>query len=90
MILFVFFPTCGPPPKGEFAAVTQFVCRYVPEAAFLESIGQEITFILPYSGARDGTFATLFHKLDLALAHLGLTSYGISDTTLEEVKGLWH
>uniref|UniRef100_A0A3B5KYM9 ABC transporter domain-containing protein n=1 Tax=Xiphophorus couchianus TaxID=32473 RepID=A0A3B5KYM9_9TELE len=60
------------------------VRRHVPEAAFLESIGQEITFILPYSGARDGTFATLFHKLDLAMADLGLTSYGISDTTLEE------
>uniref|UniRef100_M3ZRP8 P-type phospholipid transporter n=1 Tax=Xiphophorus maculatus TaxID=8083 RepID=M3ZRP8_XIPMA len=68
------------------AAVTQLVRRHVPEAAFLESIGQEITFILPYSGARDGTFATLFHKLDLAMADLGLTSYGISDTTLEEAK----
>ncbi|XP_027894445.1 ATP-binding cassette sub-family A member 1 isoform X1 [Xiphophorus couchianus] len=67
------------------AAVTQLVRRHVPEAAFLESIGQEITFILPYSGARDGTFATLFHKLDLAMADLGLTSYGISDTTLEEI-----
>ncbi|XP_054907006.1 phospholipid-transporting ATPase ABCA1-like isoform X1 [Poeciliopsis prolifica] len=70
---------------ADLAAVTQFVRRHVPEAAFLESIGQEITFILPYSGARDGTFATLFHNLDLAKADLGLTSYGISDTTLEEI-----
>ncbi|MEQ2211244.1 hypothetical protein XENOCAPTIV_014515 [Xenoophorus captivus] len=69
----------------DLASVTQLVCRHVPEATFLESIGQEITFILPYSGARDGTFATLFHKLDLAMADLGLTSYGISDTTLEEI-----
>uniref|UniRef100_A0A3Q2Q6M2 ATP-binding cassette sub-family A member 1-like n=1 Tax=Fundulus heteroclitus TaxID=8078 RepID=A0A3Q2Q6M2_FUNHE len=70
----------------DLTSVTQLVRHHVPEAAFLESIGQEITFILPYSGARDGTFATLFHKLDLALADLGLTSYGISDTTLEEAK----
>ncbi|KAM4564931.1 phospholipid-transporting ATPase ABCA1 [Fundulus diaphanus] len=69
----------------DLTSVTQLVRHYVPEAAFLESIGQEITFILPYSGARDGTFATLFHKLDLAIADLGLTSYGISDTTLEEI-----
>ncbi|XP_041841062.1 phospholipid-transporting ATPase ABCA1-like isoform X2 [Melanotaenia boesemani] len=69
----------------DLTAVTQLVRCHVPEAVFLESIGQEITFILPYSGARDGTFATLFQKLDLAMVDLGLTSYGISDTTLEEI-----
>uniref|UniRef100_A0AAQ4RHZ0 P-type phospholipid transporter n=1 Tax=Gasterosteus aculeatus aculeatus TaxID=481459 RepID=A0AAQ4RHZ0_GASAC len=62
----------------------QIVRRHVPEALFLESVGQEITYILPYGGATDGTFALLFQVLDLALADLGLTSYGISDTTLEE------
>uniref|UniRef100_A0A8D3D687 ABC transporter domain-containing protein n=1 Tax=Scophthalmus maximus TaxID=52904 RepID=A0A8D3D687_SCOMX len=66
-------------------SVGQLVRRNVPEAVFLESIGQEITYILPYSGARDGTFALLFQELDLAMADLGLTSYGISDTTLEEI-----
>uniref|UniRef100_A0A8C6KAE5 ABC transporter domain-containing protein n=1 Tax=Nothobranchius furzeri TaxID=105023 RepID=A0A8C6KAE5_NOTFU len=70
----------------DLTAVAQLVRCHVPEAVFLESIGQEITFILPYSGARDGTFAALFQKLDLAMADLGLTSYGISDTTLEEVN----
>ncbi|XP_017165744.1 ATP-binding cassette sub-family A member 1 isoform X4 [Poecilia reticulata] len=70
---------------ADLDAVTRLVRRHVPEAAFLESIGQEITFILPYGGARDGSFATLFSKLDLAMADLGLTSYGISDTTLEEI-----
>lgn len=67
------------------AAVGRLVRHRVPEAVFLESIGQEITFILPYSGARDGTFAGLFQDLDLAMSDLGLTSYGIADTTLEEV-----
>lgn len=69
----------------DLTAVGQLVRRHVPEAVFLECIGQEITYILPYGGARDGTFALLFHELDLAIADLGLTSYGISDTTLEEV-----
>lgn len=63
----------------------RLVRRRVPEAVFLESIGQEITFVLPYSGARDGRFVGLFRDLDLAMTDLGLTSYGISDTTLEEV-----
>ncbi|XP_035501650.2 phospholipid-transporting ATPase ABCA1 isoform X2 [Scophthalmus maximus] len=70
---------------SDLTAVGQLVRRNVPEAVFLESIGQEITYILPYSGARDGTFALLFQELDLAMADLGLTSYGISDTTLEEI-----
>lgn len=70
---------------ADLTAVGQIVRRHIPEAVFLESIGQEITYILPYGGARDGTFALLFQELDLAMADLGLTSYGISDTTLEEV-----
>uniref|UniRef100_A0A8C6NIC1 ABC transporter domain-containing protein n=1 Tax=Nothobranchius furzeri TaxID=105023 RepID=A0A8C6NIC1_NOTFU len=77
---------CCPSCTADLTAVAQLVRCHVPEAVFLESIGQEITFILPYSGARDGTFAALFQKLDLAMADLGLTSYGISDTTLEEVN----
>uniref|UniRef100_A0A8C6U9M4 ABC transporter domain-containing protein n=1 Tax=Neogobius melanostomus TaxID=47308 RepID=A0A8C6U9M4_9GOBI len=73
---------------ADLTAVSQLVQRHVPEAVFLESIGQEITYILPYAGARNGTFGLLFQQLDSALADLGLTSYGISDTTLEEVDTL--
>ncbi|KAL6118634.1 uncharacterized protein ACO6RY_03402 [Pungitius sinensis] len=72
-------------PSADLAALDQIVRRHVPGAVFLESVGQEITYILPYGGARDGTFALLFQGLDLAMADLGLTSYGISDTTLEEI-----
>uniref|UniRef100_A0A4W5LI56 P-type phospholipid transporter n=1 Tax=Hucho hucho TaxID=62062 RepID=A0A4W5LI56_9TELE len=64
---------------------SKVVCRHVPEAVFLESIGQEITYILPYGGAKDGTFALLFKELDLKMADIGVTNYGISDTTLEEI-----
>uniref|UniRef100_A0A7N6B056 P-type phospholipid transporter n=1 Tax=Anabas testudineus TaxID=64144 RepID=A0A7N6B056_ANATE len=69
---------------ADLTAVGQLVRRHIPEAVFLECIGQEITYVLPYGGARDGTFALLFQELDLAMGNLGLTSYGISDTTLEE------
>uniref|UniRef100_A0A7N6BW12 ABC transporter domain-containing protein n=1 Tax=Anabas testudineus TaxID=64144 RepID=A0A7N6BW12_ANATE len=70
---------------ADLTAVGQLVRRHIPEAVFLECIGQEITYVLPYGGARDGTFALLFQELDLAMGNLGLTSYGISDTTLEEI-----
>ncbi|KAM8899352.1 phospholipid-transporting ATPase ABCA1 isoform 1-T3 [Spinachia spinachia] len=72
-------------PSADLTALDQIVRRYVPEAVFLESVGQEITYILPYVAARDGTFARLFQVLDMSFADLGLTSYGISDTTLEEI-----
>ncbi|XP_042367934.1 phospholipid-transporting ATPase ABCA1-like [Plectropomus leopardus] len=75
----------GDTNPSDLAALGQIVLRHVPEAVFLESIGQEITYILPYGGARDGTFALLFQELDLAMTDLDLTSYGISDTTLEEI-----
>ncbi|XP_069048180.1 phospholipid-transporting ATPase ABCA1-like [Lepisosteus oculatus] len=59
--------------------------KHVPEARFLESIGQEITYILPYTGAQNGTFAQVFKELELEMSDLGISSYGISDTTLEEI-----
>ncbi|XP_028998112.1 phospholipid-transporting ATPase ABCA1-like [Betta splendens] len=70
---------------SDLTAVGRLVRRHVPEAIFLESIGQEITYVLPYGGAADGTFARLFSELDVAMGDLGLSSYGISDTTLEEI-----
>uniref|UniRef100_A0A3P8YRV7 ABC transporter domain-containing protein n=1 Tax=Esox lucius TaxID=8010 RepID=A0A3P8YRV7_ESOLU len=54
----------------DLGSVKGLVRRHVPEAVFLESIGQEITYILPYSGAKDGTFALLFKELDLEMADI--------------------
>uniref|UniRef100_A0A4W3GTX5 ATP-binding cassette sub-family A member 1-like n=1 Tax=Callorhinchus milii TaxID=7868 RepID=A0A4W3GTX5_CALMI len=66
-------------------AITGLIMKHVPEAQFVESIGQEMTYILPYEGAGDGSFAELFKNLDLELQRFGISSYGISDTTLEEI-----
>uniref|UniRef100_A0A4W3GYM2 ATP-binding cassette sub-family A member 1-like n=1 Tax=Callorhinchus milii TaxID=7868 RepID=A0A4W3GYM2_CALMI len=71
-------------PAGE-NAITGLIMKHVPEAQFVESIGQEMTYILPYEGAGDGSFAELFKNLDLELQRFGISSYGISDTTLEEI-----
>uniref|UniRef100_A0A8B9KII8 P-type phospholipid transporter n=1 Tax=Astyanax mexicanus TaxID=7994 RepID=A0A8B9KII8_ASTMX len=64
------------------------VRRHVPEAVFLEVLGQELVYILPYTGSKDGSFASLFKELDLEKERLGISSYGISDTSLEEVHTL--
>ncbi|XP_061107852.1 phospholipid-transporting ATPase ABCA1-like [Conger conger] len=77
--------TGSEPDLSGVKAISLLLWRHVPEAVFLESIGQEVTYILPYTGARDGTFACLFKQLDVEMADLGIASYGISDTTLEEI-----
>uniref|UniRef100_A0A8C2Q7P8 ABC transporter domain-containing protein n=1 Tax=Cyprinus carpio TaxID=7962 RepID=A0A8C2Q7P8_CYPCA len=57
----------------------------IKEAEFLEVVGQELVYVLPYTGAANGSFASLFKELDLEKSALAVTSYGISDTSLEEV-----
>uniref|UniRef100_A0A8C0GI20 ABC transporter domain-containing protein n=1 Tax=Chelonoidis abingdonii TaxID=106734 RepID=A0A8C0GI20_CHEAB len=59
--------------------------RLVPGSQLVEDIGHEVLYVLPYGGAKDGAFGELFQELDSRLGELGVSSYGISDTTLEEV-----
>ncbi len=65
--------------------VTEFISRYVKDARLVEDIGKELTYQLPEEDAHTGAFEQLFNNLDKNLLDLGLTGYGISDTTLEEV-----
>ena len=61
----------------------RFVCTHVPEAKVLTDVGTEMTFQLPFSAS--GKFQRLFEAFDVAMKNLGLQSYGVSVTTLEEV-----
>ncbi|NXP15699.1 ABCA1 protein, partial [Thinocorus orbignyianus] len=73
-----------PPDVAQLSALIQ---KLVPGSRMVEDIGHEVLFVLPYSGAKDGAFGDLFRELDTRLGELGISSYGISDTTLEEVPG---
>ncbi|XP_053533603.1 phospholipid-transporting ATPase ABCA1 isoform X1 [Ictalurus punctatus] len=70
---------------ADVADVSSVIRLHVPEAEFLEVIGQELVYVLPYAGSKDGSFASLFKELDLERERLGISSYGISDTSLEEI-----
>ena len=48
------------------------------------SVNNQISFVLPYS--QKNKFEEFFHALDDNKDILGIESYGISDTTLEEVS----
>ncbi|XP_047441411.1 phospholipid-transporting ATPase ABCA1-like [Mugil cephalus] len=69
----------------DASLVSGLILRHVPAARLVEDLGHELTYVLPYSAAKDGAFVDLFKDLDLKLADLGISSYGVSDTTLEEI-----
>lgn len=66
--------------------ISGLILSHVPAARLVEDLGHELTYVLPYSAAKDGAFVELFKDLDLKLSDLGISSYGVSDTTLEEVR----
>lgn len=65
--------------------LSALIQKLVLGSRLVEDIGHEVLFVLPYSGAKDGAFGELFQELDARLGELGISGYGISDTTLEEV-----
>ncbi|KAM8986810.1 phospholipid-transporting ATPase ABCA7 isoform 1-T1 [Ara ararauna] len=69
----------------DVVQLSALIQKQVPGSRLVEDIGHEVLFVLPYSGAKDGAFGDLFHELDARLGELGISSYGISDTTLEEI-----
>ncbi|XP_076977505.1 phospholipid-transporting ATPase ABCA7 [Tamandua tetradactyla] len=77
-----------PGSQGSTADAAQLLAltrHWVPGTRLVEELPHELVLALPYSGALDGSFAELFCALDQQLEELGLTGYGISDTSLEEI-----
>lgn len=70
----------------DISLISNVIFKHVPSARLVEDLGHEITYVLPYEAAKDGGFVELFHEIDDRLVDLGISSYGISDTTLEEVS----
>lgn len=69
----------------DVSLVSALILRHVPAARLVEDLGHELTYVLPYCAAKDGAFVELFKDLDQKLPDLGISSYGVSDTSLEEV-----
>ncbi|XP_056328296.1 phospholipid-transporting ATPase ABCA1b [Danio aesculapii] len=69
----------------DVTLISRLILKHVPAARMVEDLGHEITYVLPYESAKNGAFVELFHDLDDRLADLGISSYGVSDTTLEEI-----
>uniref|UniRef100_A0A452UDS1 P-type phospholipid transporter n=1 Tax=Ursus maritimus TaxID=29073 RepID=A0A452UDS1_URSMA len=70
---------------SDVSAISNLIRKHVAEARLVEDIGHELTYVLPYEAAKEGAFVELFHEIDDRLSDLGISSYGISETTLEEI-----
>ncbi|XP_029561835.1 retinal-specific ATP-binding cassette transporter [Salmo trutta] len=70
---------------GDVDNITTLIHHHVPEAKLIEAIGQELTFLLPNKGFKHRAYASLFRELEETLGDMGLSSFGISDTSLEEI-----
>ncbi|XP_036901420.1 retinal-specific phospholipid-transporting ATPase ABCA4 isoform X3 [Sturnira hondurensis] len=70
---------------GDVNELMDVVHHHVPEAKLVECIGQELIFLLPNKNFKQRAYASLFRELEESLADLGLSSFGVSDTPLEEI-----
>lgn len=63
--------------------VTELVQSYVPQANLESCVGMELSYILPEESSSQ--FEGLFSQVENRKEELGISSYGASVTTMEEV-----
>ncbi|XP_036067424.1 phospholipid-transporting ATPase ABCA1 isoform X3 [Oryzias melastigma] len=71
--------------SSYLAALLALVQQHIPNASLVEESRREAVINLPQKAAKDGSLAILLSKLDQRLPDLGISSYGLSDSTLEEI-----
>lgn len=69
--------------KIKEAAITNLVTLHVAKAEKGRHHGRELSYILPHDEVKN--FAPLFNDIESSGPQLGIVSYGVSMTTLEEV-----
>jgi ATP-binding cassette subfamily A (ABC1) protein 3 len=70
-------------PSCDTAKVCELVLGSVPGSQVVTDVGAELSFVLPSSATHH--FPPLFDTLEVEKEGLGVSGYGISVTTMEEV-----
>lgn len=63
--------------------LTIFIKSYIPKAILESQVCAEVTYLLPFSESKK--FETLFTELEEKMEELGIESFGVTATTMEEV-----
>ena len=72
--------------KQDYAnseTIKEMIYKSVPNATFTDESGQEIKCKLPVK--TDGSFCPLFEDLEANKNELGILTYGVTPSTMEEV-----
>uniref|UniRef100_A0A669QXB7 ATP binding cassette subfamily A member 4 n=1 Tax=Phasianus colchicus TaxID=9054 RepID=A0A669QXB7_PHACC len=86
------FPPCTCNLKSSCSYLNELaevIHHHIPEAKLIENIGQELVYLLPNKHFKQRSYASLFRELEETLDDLGLSSFGVSDTPLEESVKLY-
>uniref|UniRef100_E9PWH4 ATP-binding cassette, sub-family A member 15 n=1 Tax=Mus musculus TaxID=10090 RepID=E9PWH4_MOUSE len=70
-------------PYCDIAEISKLIHSYVPTATLETNVGNELSFILPKEYTH--RFEALFTALEENQENLGISSFGVSITTMEEV-----
>uniref|UniRef100_H2Z856 ABC transporter domain-containing protein n=1 Tax=Ciona savignyi TaxID=51511 RepID=H2Z856_CIOSA len=70
-------------PQCDVAQIDRFFLTHVPEAKLERTAGGEVSFVLPFHSSP--SFPKLFRSLEEDADNLGITSFGATVTTIEEV-----
>uniref|UniRef100_A0A8C9PJT3 ABC transporter domain-containing protein n=1 Tax=Spermophilus dauricus TaxID=99837 RepID=A0A8C9PJT3_SPEDA len=70
-------------PYCDTEKLSLLIYHHIPNAVLESSIGEELIFILPKESIH--RFESLFTDLEMKQTELGITSFGASVTTMEEV-----
>ncbi|XP_056234951.1 phospholipid-transporting ATPase ABCA1 isoform X2 [Seriola aureovittata] len=71
--------------SSYLAALVSLAQHHVPGARLVEESGREAVINLPQTAAKNSSLAVFLSDLDQRLTELGISSYGLSDSTLEEI-----
>ncbi|KAI3368623.1 hypothetical protein L3Q82_025633 [Scortum barcoo] len=71
--------------SSYLAALLSLAQHHIPGARLVEEMGREAVFNLPQAAAKDSSLGVFLFELDQRLIELGISSYGLSDSTLEEI-----
>uniref|UniRef100_A0A672JQR7 P-type phospholipid transporter n=1 Tax=Salarias fasciatus TaxID=181472 RepID=A0A672JQR7_SALFA len=70
---------------SEESTLMSMAQHYMPGAKLVEESRREAMINLPQTAAKDSSLAVFLSELDQKLGELGVSSYGLSDSTLEEI-----
>uniref|UniRef100_A0A8C4ILN6 P-type phospholipid transporter n=1 Tax=Dicentrarchus labrax TaxID=13489 RepID=A0A8C4ILN6_DICLA len=70
---------------SEESTLLSLAQLYIPGARLVEDSGREAVVNLPQTAAKDSSLGIFLSELDQKLPELGISSYGLSDSTLEEI-----